>query len=286
MFLGVGLTAAVDSDKAIHSFIIVADVLQRLIRLASDAGLICHPIDPTLPCPVLQYTDDTLILVKGDVATMVALRQCLDKFSAATGLSINFHKSTFVPMNVDDATATTMALALGCQLSTFPQTYLGLPLSPHKLRVRDYQPLISSIDRYLAGWKARLLSTAGRLTLVNSVLSSLPVYYMSSVLLPKTVIERIDARRRAFLWTGEEKCHGAQCLLAWKNVCLNKEHGGLGVRNLTVMNHCLLLKFVHKLYDPLHFLGRPGSSVFLAQRSETTPSSIGLSELKRTLTEL
>jgi hypothetical protein len=192
---------------------------------------------------VLQYADDTLILTRGDVASMDSLRKLLDDFSTATGLHINFSKSTSVSMNVDDeATAAGMASAIGCSLSTFPQTYLGLPLSPHKLKVADYQPLITSFDRYLAGWKAWLL-------LVNSVLGSLPVHYTSAVLLPKTVREQLDARRRAFLWTGEEKCHGSRCLLAREKVCQSKEDGGLGVKNLEDMNHCLLLKFVHRLHD-------------------------------------
>ena len=180
---------------------------------------------------------------------MVALKRILDAFSQATGLVINFHKSTFVPMHVGDDTAAEMASVLGCSISTFPQTYLGLPLSPHKLKCTDYQPLITSFDRYLAGWKARLLSTGGRLVLVNSVLGSLPIYYMSSILLPKTVREILDAKRRAFLWTGEEKCHGSSCLVAWEDVCKTKEQGGLGVKNLENMNHCLLLKFVHRMHD-------------------------------------
>ena len=98
----------------------------------------------SLPCPVLQYADDTLILVRGDVASMCTLKTILDDFSLATGLYINFHKSTFVPMNVSDQVASAMATALGCAQSSFPQTYLGLPISPHKLRVADFQPLIAS----------------------------------------------------------------------------------------------------------------------------------------------
>ena len=88
-----------------YLFIIVADVLQHLICRAAARGDLQHPIDPTLPCLVLQYADDTLILSKGDVASMVTLKRILDDFSAATGLTINFHKSTFVPMNVGDAFA-------------------------------------------------------------------------------------------------------------------------------------------------------------------------------------
>lgn len=184
-----------------YLFIIVADVLQRLIRKASEEGTLCHPVNPTLPCPVLQYADadDTLIIAKGDARSMGVLKGILDDFSAATGLTINFHKSTFVPVHVDEDEVLRMASGMGCAVSHFPQTYLGLPLSPHKLRVADYRPLIDSFDRYLSGWKAKLLSTGGRLILVNVVLGGLTIYFMSSHLLPKTVIERLFARRRAFV---------------------------------------------------------------------------------------
>ncbi|KAF8680649.1 hypothetical protein HU200_045679 [Digitaria exilis] len=73
---------------------------------------------------------------------------------------------------------------------------------------------------------------------------------MSSTLLPKTIINALEQRQRAFLWTGEEKCHGASCLIAWERVCQEKEHGGLGFRSLHTQNHRLLLKFVHKLLTP------------------------------------
>ena len=214
-------------------FIIVADVLQRLIKQASHRGELCHLVDPTLPCPVLQYADDTLIITKGDAASMRALKSILDDFSAATGLTINFHKSTFVPMHVATAESDDMASILGCAVSSFPQTYLGLPLSPHKLRVADYKLLIDSFDRYLSGWKAKLLSTGGRLVLVNAVLGGLAIHFMSSHLLPKTVIEKLDARRRAFLWTGDDKCNGSQCLLKWERLCTSKDCGGLGIKNLS-----------------------------------------------------
>ena len=114
-------------------------------------------------------------------------------------------------------------------------------MSPHNLRFADYKPLLDSFDRYLAGWKARLLSTGGRIVLVNPVLGSLPIYFMSSILLPKAVRDSLDAKRRAFLWTGEEKCHGSNCLVAWDDVCKVREQGSLGVKNLEDMNHCLLL---------------------------------------------
>jgi hypothetical protein len=47
-----------------YLFIIVADVLESLIRKACDRGELCHPIDQFLPCPVLQYADHTLVIAK------------------------------------------------------------------------------------------------------------------------------------------------------------------------------------------------------------------------------
>lgn len=120
-----------------YLFIIVADVLQRLIQRACANDLLQHPIDASLPCPVLQYADDTLILLRADVSSLQILKSILDSFSRATGLEINFHKSTFVPMHTSYEAAATMTAILGCPLDSFLQTYLGLPLSPHKLRVSD-----------------------------------------------------------------------------------------------------------------------------------------------------
>jgi hypothetical protein len=70
---------------------------------------------------------------------------------------------------------------------------------------------------------------------------------MSSFLLPKAIIKLIDDRRRAFFWVAEESCSGAQCLVAWRQVCSPKLLGGLGAKNLNAQNVCLLLKFCFKL---------------------------------------
>jgi len=85
---------------------------------------------------------------------------------------------------------------------------------------------------------------------MNAVFGSLPVYYMSSTLLPKGVRELLDAKWHAFLRTSEEKCHGSNCPIAWECVCQNHEAGGLGVKNLEELNHCLLMKIFHKLHEP------------------------------------
>ena len=43
---------------------------------------------------------------------------------------------------------------------------------------------------------------------------------------------------------------GARCLVAWEQTCLPKELGGLGIKNLQILNQCLLLKHLHRLHHP------------------------------------
>jgi hypothetical protein len=128
------------------------------------------------PCPVLQYADDTLIIMKSGVAAAERLKELLGQFAEATGLTINFHKSTLVPMHTEPEEVALIQSALGCCVEGFLQTYPGLPLSAAKLRLQDFAPLIAKIDRYLSGWCAVLLTSGGRIVLLNAVLDALPIF--------------------------------------------------------------------------------------------------------------
>ncbi|CAM0870529.1 unnamed protein product [Alopecurus aequalis] len=112
-----------------YLFIIVADVLQRMIHQAFSDGALSHPIDASLPPAVLQYADDTLILCRASVDAAARLKNILDSFAIATGLTINFRKSCFVTMGILPDEAKAIADVLLCPISSFPQPYLGLPLS-------------------------------------------------------------------------------------------------------------------------------------------------------------
>jgi hypothetical protein len=86
------------------------------------------------------------------------------------------------------------------------------------------------------------------LVLVNSVLSSLPTYFMLSLRLPPAIIEVIDRARRHCLWRRKDK-EKVNSLAAWDMVCKPKEKGGLGIINLKIQNTALLLKHLHKFYN-------------------------------------
>lgn len=105
---------------------------------------------------------------------------------------INFTKSTFVPIKLSTEEDFEISSVLNCPDASLPQTCLGLPLSDSKLPKTAYLPLISSVDRRLANFSMNFISRGGTLILTKSVLSALPTYFMSSLDLPKWVIEKID----------------------------------------------------------------------------------------------
>jgi hypothetical protein len=81
-----------------YLYIVVADVLQQMIRRAYREGVLLHPIENGAPLPVLQYADDTLLILHGTPQQATLVKALLDAFAMFTGLHINYQKSTFVPL--------------------------------------------------------------------------------------------------------------------------------------------------------------------------------------------
>jgi hypothetical protein len=73
------------------------------------------------------------------------LKTILDMFAEATGLRINFHNSTVVPMSMGEPEVTAVRDILGCKIEGVPQTHLGLPLSYVKLKIGDFNRLIAKL---------------------------------------------------------------------------------------------------------------------------------------------
>jgi hypothetical protein len=123
-----------------YLFNIVVDVMRLMLYQASISGLLLDPLADNLPCHVLQYADDTIIIIRSSEDDIRNLKVVLDSFSVATCMHINFPKSTFTPVHVDLDVSIFLAGILGCTVASFPQTYLGLHLSTHKLKLNAFAP--------------------------------------------------------------------------------------------------------------------------------------------------
>jgi hypothetical protein len=54
-----------------------------------------------------------------------------------------------------------------------------------------WDPVVKTIEKRLASWKNRYVSLGGRVVLINSVLASIPVFYLSFLKLPSKVMKAI-----------------------------------------------------------------------------------------------
>jgi len=230
-------------------FVIAAELLQFVINDAYQNRHLTMPIPhANNDFPVVQYADDTILILKADLTEVQHLKTLLDIFAESTGLKVNYHKSSIIPINVQDGDVNALATALGCQVASMPFTYLGLPMGTTKPRMEDLTPLMDRVERKLSAFSS-YLSYSGHLQMINSVLSPTVTYAMCSIKLPVGVIENIDRARKQCLWRGNDASKKGGNLAAWHMVQKPKKKGGLGVLNLRLQNDALLLKQLHKFYS-------------------------------------
>jgi hypothetical protein len=119
-----------------------------------------------------------------------------------------------------------------------------VPLSLHKLTLVQIQPIIDKIPDQLPGWKAELLTRAGRKVLVQSVLTAMIIYNAMAVDLPPWALKVIGKICRGFLWKGRKDVKGGHCLVAWPKVTRPPELRGLGIANLQQLGLALRIRWL------------------------------------------
>lgn len=113
-------------------FILVMEVLSRMLAKATHAGLISgfsvgRANSALLQVSYLLFADDTIIFCDNDCEQIINLRCILVWFEAVSGLRVNLYKTSILPIGEVDNTHL-LAGILGCGVESLPTSYLGLPL--------------------------------------------------------------------------------------------------------------------------------------------------------------
>ncbi|GLT77919.1 hypothetical protein SLA2020_494730 [Shorea laevis] len=137
---------------------------------------------------------------------------------------------------------------MGCKQKESLGKYLGIPILDKRPCKQDFVFILDKVRAKLEGWKARFFSLAGRVTLINSVMASIPVYYMQSTMLPSSILSDLDKISRDFLW-GSDPEHRRAHLINWDKVSIPKSLGGLGIKSAKEANLAAMAKLNWRLFS-------------------------------------
>ena len=129
------------------------------------------------------------------------MKLLLCAFEQLSGLKINFHKSETFCFRAAKARQNEYAHIFGCDIGSFPFRYLGIPMHHRKLMNKDWKYVEQRFQKRLNRWRSKMSSIEGRLVLINSVLSSLPMFMFSFFFeVPRGVLKKLDYFRSRFFW--------------------------------------------------------------------------------------
>ena len=127
------------------------------------------------------------------------------------------------------------------KIGTLPFNYLGVPVFRGKPKVVHLQPIVDKIKAKLSSWKALLLSIAGRVAMVKSIIHSMLTHCITFYSWPVSLLKEIEKWIRNFIWSGDINKRKI-VTVAWKKVCKPFAKGGLGIISLITLNQASNLK--------------------------------------------
>jgi hypothetical protein len=107
--------------------------------------------------------------------------------------------------------------------------------------------ILDKIKEKFNKWGSLWLNHAGRVVLIKSVLSALPIFQLSMLLAPGKFKSEISQEIRRFLWQGGRSNSRRHHLINWNTVKAPKSRGGLGIRDPFLLNLALGTKILWRM---------------------------------------
>ena len=118
---------------------------------------------------------------------------------------------------------------------------MGLPPLVGKGKRKSFNRIKDQVGRKIVGWKGKLLPNAGREILIKVVAQATPTYTMSCFKIPNSLYKDLNFIMSNFWW-GQKDKERNMAWISWKKLCISKDRGGMGFRDLRASNLALLAK--------------------------------------------
>ncbi|GJS11041.1 RNA-directed DNA polymerase, eukaryota, reverse transcriptase zinc-binding domain protein [Tanacetum coccineum] len=229
-------------------FLLVMETLhisfQRVVNAGMYQGI---KVGGLINLSHMFYADDAVFVgewSESNISSRIHVHDCFHKVS---GLKINMSKSKLMGIEVEAGKVSRAAVKLGCLVLKTPFLYLGSYVAGDMHIIQSWEDIVDRVRRRLSKWKIKMLSIGGRLTLIKSVLGSMPIFHMSMFKFPTGILRILESIRGKFFNGHETYCKKASWV-QWNKVLAPKVIGGLGIPSLYALNRGLLFKWVWRFF--------------------------------------
>nr|GEX36940.1 hypothetical protein [Tanacetum cinerariifolium] len=191
--------------------------------------------------------------VDGLVVVSIMLRAQFLLMVARRRLRINIHKSKLMGIGVHSDEVYNTTRIVECSTFSTPFNYLGVKVDVTVSKISSWDEVNSKVKSRLSKWKLSSLSIGGRLTLLKSVISSIPLYHISIFKVPLGVINNLKSIRRNF-FNGVDGSNKKLVWISWEKVLMSKKKGGLGLASLFSLNRGLMFKWIWRFKTQIQSL--------------------------------
>ena len=233
-----------------YLFLFCMDILSRMTTLAAEIkafqGIKLRRQGPSLTH--LFFADDALFFLKMSDGNCNRLSSMLTRFCNVSGQVLNLQKSfvKFSP-NISTEQQQRFKSLLRMQAHSNMGTYLGIPFDIQDNKVPHFTPLLDKISSRIAQWHHHKLSQSMKLIVINSILIASLINHLSIFRIPSSITHKIDSMIGRFFW-GSVTTRG----IHWRDkahIQLPKGVGGLGIRNVGLLNTAMLMKTVTRMKE-------------------------------------
>ncbi|CAN0837140.1 Putative ribonuclease H protein At1g65750, partial [Linum grandiflorum] len=220
-------------------FILCAEGLSAVIKHAVETGRLqgSRVVRGAPWITHLLFVDDSFFFARATFDEARELRKILDRYALASGhqkSGILFSRNTHTMLGEG------IAAILGIHNPLDTGRYLGLPSCVGRNKRSIFLHLKDRIWKRIQTWRGRKLSQASREILIKAVAQAIPTYFMNTFLLTGGIIYEIEKLMNSFWWGTKWNGGGGIPWMRWKKICLRKEFGGMGFRDILGFNLAML----------------------------------------------
>ena len=240
-FFSIGRGCRQGDPASPYIFLLCVEIMGLMIRENRNiTGIYLFDTEYKL----IQYADDTTIILDGSEKSLKAALSLVNQFSKFSGLKPNYNKTCCVKIGSIRSAELNFVNRYDIQWSQDPFTFLGITFTDNLAGMIDlnYADKINSIRKMISAWSKRNISTIGRITVVKTLLLPKLIHLFMSLPTPgDNILKEINTLFFNYIWNSKVDRVARKCITK------DYSDGGLKMINLQFFCKSLKITWIRRL---------------------------------------